>query len=201
MRKKIEISELKNYDKAFFTLGDLAKIFNIKEKSLKVALSRWVKNGKILRIRKNAYQLPDKAYDLRKTAWQFYPPCYLSFESALSEYGILSQIPYITAFATANKSKKMTFGQEEVEFRQIKKGLFFGYKAQNGLFAALPEKALADQIYFVSRGLANLNFKELDLSDVSLGKFKSFIKLYPEPAQILAKNLEPYFGKTAITIK
>jgi len=201
MRKKIEISELKNYDKAFFTLGDLAKIFNIKVGSLKVALSRWARSGKILRIRKNVYQLPDKVYDLKKIAWQLYPPCYLSFESALSGYGILSQIPYIITFATTNKSKKIALGREEIEFRQIKKDLFFGYKMENGLFAALPEKALADQIYFVSRGLANLNFKELDLSDVSLGKFKSFIKLYPEPAQILAKNIEPYFGKTAITIK
>ena len=201
MRKKIEIDKLKNYNKTFFTLNDLAIIFGAKEKSLKVALSRLVKNGKILRIRKNVYQLPDKVYDLRKTAWQLYPPCYLSFESALNECGILSQIPYIITFATTNKSKKMTLGQQEVEFRQIKKDLFFGYKMQNGLFAAFPEKALADQIYFVSRGLANLNFKELDLDDISPRKFKSFIKLYPKPAQILAKNLEPYFGKTAITIK
>ncbi len=201
MRKKIEIDKLKNYDKAFFALNDLAKIFNIKEDSLKVALNRWVKNGKILRIRKNAYQLPDKVYDLRKTAWQFYQPCYLSFESALSGYGILSQIPYITAFATVNKTKKIKLRQEEVEFRQIKKSLFFGYKTENGLLVALPEKALADQVYFVSRGLANLNFKELDLSDVSLKKFKSFIKFYPKPTQTLAKNLESYFGKTAVTIK
>jgi len=201
MRKKTETSELKNYDKAFFTLSDLMKIFNIKEESLKVALNRWVKSGKIIRLRKNVYQLPDKVYNLRKIAWQLYPPCYLSFESALNECGVLSQIPYIIIFATTNKSKKMTLGQQEVEFRQIKKGLFFGYKMQNGFFAALPEKALADQIYFVSRGLANLNFKELDLSNVSPRKFKSFIKFYPKPARILAKNLEPYFGKTAITIK
>ena len=159
------------------------------KKSLKVALSRLVKNGKILRIRKNVYQLPDKVYDLRKIAWQLYPPCYLSFESALNECGILSQIPYIITFATTNKSKKMTLGREEIEFRQIKKDLFFGYKTQNGLFAAFPEKALADQIYFVSRGLTNLNFKELDLDNVSPRKFKSFIKSYPKPAQILAKNL------------
>ena len=201
MRKKIELSELKNYDKSFFTLSDLTKIFDIKEESLKVTLSRWVKNGKILRIRKNAYQLPDKIYDFRKIAWQLYPPCYLSFESALNEYGILNQIPYIITFATTNKSKKMTLEQEEVEFCQIKKNLFFGYKMQNGLFTALPEKALADQIYFVSRGLANLNFKELDLSGISLRKLKFFIKFYPKPTKILAKNLEPYFGKTAITIK
>jgi predicted transcriptional regulator of viral defense system len=201
MRKKIEIEKLKNYDKAFFGLGDLVKIFNVKEESLKVTLSRWVKNGKILRIRKNAYQLPDKAYDLRKAAWQFYQPCYLSFESALNKYSILSQIPYVNTFATVNKSKKITLGREEVEFRQIKRDLFFGYKTENGLLIALPEKALADQIYFVSRGLANLNFEELDLSNISLKKFKSLIKLYPKPTQILAKNIELYFGKTAVTIK
>ena len=201
MRKKIEIDKLKDYDKTFFTLNDLAVIFGAKEKSLKVALSRWVKNGRILRIRKNVYQLPDKVYDFRKTAWQLYPPCYLSFESALNECGILNQIPYVITFATTNKSKKMTLGQQEIEFRQIKKDLFFGYKTQNDLFVALPEKALADQIYFVSRGLANLNLRELDLSNVSIRKFKSFIKFYPKPTRILTKSIEPYLGKTAITIK
>jgi len=201
MQTKIDLNKLKDYDKAFFTLSDLTKIFNAKEGSLKVALNRWVKSGKIIRIRKNAYQLPNKIYEIRKIAVQLYEPCYLSFESALNEYGILSQIPYTLTFATTNKSRKMTFESQEVEFRQIKKDLFFGYELQNGIFIALPEKALADQIYFVSRGLAVLNFKELDLKNVSWKKFNSFIKRYPKPAQLLAKEIKPYFGKTAVTIK
>lgn len=201
MRTRINIDKIKNYDKTFFTLSDLTKIFNAKEKSLKVTLNRWTKSGKIIRLRKNVYQFPDKIYDVRKIASQLYEPCYLSFESALNECGILSQIPYTLTFATINKSKKIILESREIEFCQIKESLFFGYEFRNGIFIALPEKALADQIYFVSRGLAVLNFKELDLKNVSWKKFNSFIKRYPKSTQLLSKEIKPYFGKTIITIK
>ncbi|MCK4891541.1 MAG: hypothetical protein KAS78_02625 [Candidatus Pacebacteria bacterium] len=201
MRIKIKIDKIKNYNKTFFTLNDLTKIFNVKEESLKVTLNRWVKNGRIIRLRKNVYQFPDKIYDVKKIAFQLYKPCYLSFESVLNEYGILSQIPYTLTFATINKSKKIILKSQKIEFHQIKETLFFGYEFRNGIFLAMPEKALADQIYFVSRGLAVLNFKELDLKNVSWKKFNSFVKCYPKSTQLLAKEIKLYFGKTAITIK
>lgn len=190
MRRKIDIDKLKNYDKAFFTISDLAKIFNAKEEALKVALTRAVKSGKILRLRKNAYQLPDKIYDTRKVAGELYQPCYLSFESALNEYGILSQIPYVLTFATTNKAKKIALGNQRIEYRQVKKDLFFGYKLKNGVFIALPEKALCDQLYFISRGLATLNFKELGLSKIFLKKILFFAQKYPKATQLLIKKIE-----------
>lgn len=191
MRKKIDIEKLKSCKKSFFTLNDLVKIFNIKENSLKVSLNRWVKNGKIARLRKNIYVLPDKISNTKKIAADLYQPCYLSFESALNEYGILSQIPYTSTFATTNRSKKIVLDGQEIEFRQIKKELFFGYELKSDLFVAKPEKALADQLYFISRGLAAANFKELDLSKMPRKKFLSIIKLYPRTTQNLAKNLKP----------
>lgn len=189
MRRKIDIKKLKDYDKEFFTLSDLAKIFNVNRNVLKVALNRGIKSGKITRLRKNAYQLPDKIYDVKKVASELYQPCYLSFESALNEYGILSQIPYVLTFATTNKSKKNALETQEVEYRQVKKDLFFGYELKNGVFIALPEKALCDQLYFISRGLATLNFKELNLSKISLKKVLFFARKYPKATQLLAKKL------------
>lgn len=197
----MDINKLKSCDKSFFSLNDLSKFFSIGRNSLKVSLNRQVKNGKIIRLKKNVYVSPGKIYDIKKIASELYPPCYLSFESALNEYGVLSQIPYALTFATTNKSKRMTLAGQEIEFRQIKKRLFFGYKLEGGLFVAEREKALTDQLYFSSRGLAGLNFKELDLSQVAAKKFLSFVKAYPETTQNLAKELQRYFGKSAITIK
>lgn len=189
MRKKIDIAKLQLFKKSFFTLNDLVKIFNIGKKSLKIALNRWVKNGKILRLRKNAYILPDKISNVKKIASELYQPCYLSFESALNEYGILSQVPYTLTFTTNNKPKKMIIAGQKIEFRQIKKELFFGYELCNGIFIASPEKSLADQLYFISKGLTSLNYGELDLKNISLKKFLSIIKLYPKATQKLIKNL------------
>lgn len=190
MKRKIYFEQLRLFKKSFFTLNDLVKIFNIEKNSLKIALNRWVKNGKILRLRNNTYILPDKISNVKKIASELYQPCYLSFESALNEYGILNQIPYTLAFATINKPKKIRLAGQEIEFRQIKKELFFGYELYNGLFIASPEKSLADQLYFISKGLASLNYGELDLKNISLKKFLSIIKLYPKSTQKIAEILK-----------
>lgn len=193
MKKKIDLEKLRSCQKSFFTLNDLTRIFNTDKDSLKVFLNRQVKKGEIARLRKNAYILPEKISNIRKISFELYQPCYLSFESALNDYGILSQIPYVLTFATTNKSKKIILANQKIEFRQIKKELFSGYRTQNGIFTAESEKALADQIYFISKGLASLNFEELDLSKISLEKLLSIIKVYPKASQRLVRNLEPYF--------
>jgi predicted transcriptional regulator of viral defense system len=125
-----------------------------------------------------------------KIANQLYFPSYLSFESALSRYGILSQIPYTQTFATNKKSKKMILWSTEVEFRQIKTDLFFGYELVDEIYLARPEKALLDQLYMVSRGLASLNLKELDLKNINASIFAQFSREYPQYLQAKIRKIK-----------
>jgi len=80
-------------DKDYFSSSDLQKIFKLPRASLLVTLSRLQKRGEIKRIIKGYYQVADKPINTQKIATQIYQPSYISFESALSRYGGISQVP------------------------------------------------------------------------------------------------------------
>ncbi|MEW6675723.1 MAG: hypothetical protein AB1348_06965 [Nitrospirota bacterium] len=65
---------------------------------------------------------------VEKIAASLYIPNYLSFEFALSRYGVLNLVPYTLTFATTRKTKRLTLEGRDIEFRQIKKDLFWGYE-------------------------------------------------------------------------
>ena len=183
------LKKIKKLDKCYYTLSDFLKIYSGKKNCLKVLLCRLTKKGKLLRIKRDIYIAPEKISEIKKIANQLYSPSYLSFESALSLWGILSQVPYILTFATPLKSKKYIFLKNTIiEYRQIKKDLFFGYFLKNNLYIAFPEKALLDTFYFASLGKLEINFKELDLSKIQKKKISDWIKKYPLKTKNLAQK-------------
>jgi predicted transcriptional regulator of viral defense system len=193
------IKKLMAFQKSYFTVGDLEKILGLKRESLYVTLSRLTKSGILLRLRKNAYTLFTQIHDAEKAANELYYPCYLSFEKALSLYGILSQVPYTYTFATMKPSKKMKIGNVEVEYSHIKEDLFFGYILKNGKNIALPEKALLDELYLVSRGLRTVNIEELDLKEIDKKRLEEFAEKYPPYIGDLLSETKKYIGTTPIT--
>lgn len=199
---KLEIlRSLEAFRKSFFTSTDLQKVLGQKRASLFVTCHRLVKDGILFRLKKDVYTLRDSPSDIQKIANQLVVPSYLSFESALAHYGILNQIPYTATFATKRKSKRMRLGQQEIEFHQMRALLFWGYQLEGGLAIAVPEKALLDQLYFVSRGLSSLDAGELNLHEVSKKKFFSWAKKFPLPTQMLARKLADRFGTISVTVQ
>lgn len=185
------IAKLKELGKPYFTVADLEKILGLKRKSLYVALNRLVQSGLLVRLRRNIYTLFTEDIDYEKIANELYFPSYLSFETALTRYGIFSQIPYTISFATTRSSRKITLGEVEVEYRHLKQDLFFGYNLEHGKYIATPEKALLDEVYFVSRGKVKVNLDELDLSEVDENLLEEYAKEYPN----YTKNLLGKVGK------
>lgn len=185
------IKKLQSLDKDYFTVADMQKVTNLSRASLKVALSRLTKRGVLTRIKRGVYQLTLSPVDVLKAANQLYYPSYLSFESALSRYGILSQIPYTQTFATTRRGKKVILWGTEVEFRQLKKELFFGYKMEDGIYIAEPEKALLDQLYMVSRGKGRLDVEELDLKEIDVKLLKEYSERFPSYVKKRLKGVRP----------
>lgn len=173
------IKTLSSLDKGYFTTADFERITGLGRESLKVALHRLVKKGLLTKIKRGVYQLSFNPVDVKKIANQLYYPSYLSFESALSQYGILSQIPYTQTFATPKRSKKVTLWKTEIDYRQLQKKLFFGYVLSNDIYIAEPEKALLDQLYLVSRGKTTLNIEELDLTRIDQKKLVNYAQKFP----------------------
>lgn len=191
-RKKTQIDilkKLKALEKPYFTIADLEKLFGLKRESLYVTLNRLVERGILRRLKRGIYEVIFSEGQIEEIANQLYWPSYLSFESALSRYGIMNQIPYTLTFATPKKSKKTVLGDREIEYRQIKKDLFFGYKKEGRIFIAEPEKALLDQIYLFSLGKALANFEEWDFSQLDRKKVLKFLEPYSKRTKQIVHSI------------
>ena len=195
------IKKLTGFNKSYFTVADLEKVLDLKRNSLYVTLNRMVKSGVLVRLGKNIYLLFTESVDIEKIANELYFPSYLSFEQALSQYGILSQIPYVHTFVTIRPTKKMVIAGVAVEYSHLKKELFWGYTLKNGKYIAEKEKALLDQLYIVSMGKRNVDIKELDLRDIDKEKLEEYAKKFPVIINPLLDQVKKYVGTTPITLE
>lgn len=195
------IKKLTGFHKSYFTLSDLEKVLSLKRESLYVTLNRLVKSGVLVRLGKNIYSPFTQAFDREKIANELYFPSYLSFEQALSHYGILSQIPYTQTFATIRPTKRIVIANVAVEYSHIKKELFFGYTLKNGKYIAEKEKALLDQLYMVSMGKRRIDIGELDLRDIDKNKLEEYAQKFPAFITPLLNQARKYIGTTPVTLE
>lgn len=195
------IKKLRGFNKPYFTVADLEKVLDLKRDSLYVTLNRLVKSGVLVRLAKNVYSLFTEPVDVDRIANELYFPSYLSFENALSQYGVLSQIPYTRTFATSRPTKKMVIAGIAVEFSHLKKELFFGYSLRNGKYVAEQEKALLDQLYMVSMGKRGIEITELDLKGIDKAKLEEHAKKFPVQIKPLLDQVKKYLGTTPITLE
>jgi len=174
------LQSLRKTGKLYFNIQDLGKISGCSTDSLYVILNRLVKRNELIRLCPGIYILPEKIADIEIIANLIYYPSYLSFDSALAKYGLISQIPYTFSFATIRKTKSITLLDYNVEYRMINKSYFSGYKKiKNGLFIASPEKALVDMIYIASFGKTYFDFKSIFLTKIDLKKLNRLLSGYP----------------------
>ena len=182
--KAIElIKGLERLNSPFYSISDIEKITGLSRKSLYVTIKRLVDRGILERIGAGIYRPFTAKAQIEKIAASLYMPNYLSFESVLSRYGILTLIPYTITFTTTRKTKRFTIEGRDIEFRQIKKDLFWGYEMKGGIYIAKPEKAFLDLLYLVSRGIGSLDLDELYIKRISMVALKEFSKRFPKYTQ------------------
>jgi len=161
----------------FFDIVDAGKIFGTKkEKTLYEILQRLEKAGVIQRLIKGKYQFLFKEGSDFERANFLVEPSYISLESALSFYGILSQFPYTVTSITTLKSKKIICQKKEYEFSHLEKKYFFGFEKKEKFLIATPEKALIDELYFMAKKLRRIHLEDLALNKINKKKFKNLSK-------------------------
>ena len=193
--KGIEVfRKLKEMGKGFYTVADLEKITGLKKNSLYVSLKRWVEMGLLERVAQGIYVPAGERVEMEKIAMELYPPCYVSFESALFKYGVLNQMPFTLTLATTRKTRRFRIYGREVEFRKLKEDLFFGFEEIKGVYYALPEKAFLDLIYFYIMGKAFCDFDEMDFRKLNREKLLSLATSFPQRVREFVKNELPYSG-------
>lgn len=195
------LQTLKGFNKSYFIVADLEKILGMSRNVLYVTLNRLVKNRVLIRLKRGVYQPELQNLELEKTANELYYPSYLSFESALSRYGILNQIPYSLTFATTKTTKQQSLAGREVEYRQLKDGLFFGYNLAEGIYIAEPEKAVLDQLYLISKGMNASDTSEWSLVGLDKKKLLKYSEKFPPAVRKTVKGLVPRIGKYVTTLE
>jgi predicted transcriptional regulator of viral defense system len=144
-------------------------------KSLSVQLSRWVRSGKLIQLRRGVYLLPPH---LRRApappetiANLLVTPSYVSLERALSLHGLIPEaVPLVQSVTTARGADFAT-PAGDFEFRHVDPRLFFGFAempvAEGRALVALPEKALLDRLYLARGSFSRERLRELRLQDLA----------------------------------
>jgi len=118
-------------------------------------------------VKPGVYYLNDSPPTTYQIAQILVPQSYISLETALNHYGILSQFPIMITSVTPTKTKQ--FDRDiAYSYSHISPQLFHSYSNIDGALMATPEKALIDYLYLASKGLRNLNIEEFDLSMIKL---------------------------------
>ena len=164
-----------------FSYDEIFKIFDVSsETAVKALLSR-LKKAKIIEplVRKKYLFLFTSQWpDVFQVANYLYPPSYISLESALSFYGIISQFPYMVTSITVNKARSFDVWEKEFAYAQIKPEYYRDYSNENGILIASKVKAVFDFLYLAykgGRGKGNLSLMNFSRDLVTKKEVRDYI--------------------------
>lgn len=162
--------------------NDIIKLEFSKYSNKNTKISREIKNGNLIKIINGLYET-DPHINGYLLAGSIYGPSYLSFDFALSYYGLIPE--KVTAFtcATFGKKKKKSYKNQFGTFlyRDVPANVYplgINIIEENGYFyqIAIPEKSLCDKLYTLSP-IKNMNelhsvlCNDLRIDMNELGKF------------------------------
>lgn len=172
------IQKINNIPQSYFSLNDLRKISHLNDNSLKVAINRLVKSGQLFKLGHKFY-----TQNVSKIAWpqlacKIYQPSYLSFEYALGIHNILSQRPIHLTSATTKRTKQVDIYDKTIFYHHLRPALFWGYKKEDNILLAEPEKAFLDLAYLSLNGYAKFDPLEMNLELLNKIKLKRYLKRF-----------------------
>lgn len=173
--------------KTIFSTKDVALLWGEKtEASVRVRLSQYVKNGKLIRVHRGIYA-KDKNYDRFELATRIYTPSYVSFETVLTRTGINFQY-YSNIFVASYVTREIEADGQKISFVKMKDYVLsntIGIEHTNDVATATKERAFLDRIY-VSK---DYHFDHLDVLD--WGKVFEILPIYRNKR--MDKKVNEYF--------
>lgn len=176
-------------DRPFFETRELVAMFDEPKGQVQARLSRWVANGRLLRLRRGRYVLaPEYA---RRQPSEFHisnyllRPSYVSLHSALDFHGLIPEAVRLIQALTPKHGGEWNTPLGTFRYHSIRMDRFFGYRryparivpgsaapatVNDAFLMALPEKALLDVIYvgpspWSRARVAEMRFQDLEALD------------------------------------
>ena len=147
--------------KTVFSVKDIALLWGEQaEAAVRVRLSQYVKNGKLIRVHRGIYA-KDNNYDRFELATRIYTPSYVSFETVLTRTGVNFQY-YGNIFVASYVTREIEADGQKISFVKMKDYVLsntIGIEHTNDVATATKERAFLDRIY-VSK---DYHFDHLDV--------------------------------------
>jgi len=170
------IMAFKKQNISLFTISDFARLFDLKNNNtLYKKIQRLEKQKIIKKIINGKYLFLMSHVDEFTIASFIMNPSYISLESALSFYGIMTGFSYSITSISTKPPKMLIIDEKEYSYSHINPSLFWGYEKNGQFLIADKEKALLDYYYFSLKGLRNpLDFDEIDKTQIDKAKLSSY---------------------------
>jgi predicted transcriptional regulator of viral defense system len=140
---------------AVIQVDDYARRYSLSRRAVNAALRRQEAKGLVERVSNKVY-INKLARDFtpRDLLSTLRPDSYVSLDSALSDFGVTTQVPYTLTCVSSKYVRNIKTKTMQITFRRLKKDLYWGFtrkKTRYGSYnLAEPEKALLDWIHFKS---------------------------------------------------
>lgn len=173
----------------FYKTADLIRWSGLAPNSCRVTLARLVKKGLLIKVGKEFFGSALVPFSVEEAICQSYLPSYISCETVLSRHGVIDQMPYVYTAVTTRRNKQGNVGKTEVNYKHLRRNLFWGYLPEGEAFIAEPEKALLDWIYLRSGKETKLSLDEIHWEEVDREKLKSYSTKFPRDVQKEVRKL------------
>ena len=190
----MKLQELNRIERLYFSYEEIARTFGISLASARVTASRYVRQGLLLRMKKNVY--------IRREVWNAagieekfllanlgQVPSYISLMTALEYYEITTQVQRNFFESVAIKrTKEINLNGSLFRYTKVANSLYFGFKKEKDFFIATPEKALLDAFYLMSYGRYSIDISALDASKLDRDEVKRLSMRFPLRTQNMLRK-------------
>lgn len=125
-----------------FTIHEASKLLGKPHKYTSLILSR---SDKLRRVERGVYFI--KGADIYEIASNIARPSYVSMFSAISYYGVTTQLPVRMSVMAVSRHRQVSAEGYRIEFTTLKRERFFGYARAGNAYIATLEKAFVDSLY------------------------------------------------------
>ena len=191
----MKIKRLNQIKPLLFSVKDLAEALRISQASAKLTCHRYACEGIFLRLKRGLYILAENWKKLEETdkfqvANRLQVPSYISFTTALSYYGVTTQITREFYESTALvRTAGFEIKDSVFQYRKFQKKLYFGFVKKEDFFIATPEKALCDALYLASFSRYRLDMSAIDRGKLNFKKLEKISKPFPEKTRITLRKI------------
>ena len=195
----MDYKRLLEIEKLYFSHEDVAGLLAIKRESAAVLCARYVKKGLLTRLKRDLYVRTETfahlgITDLYRIANLLQVPSYISLMTALSHYGVTSQVQRgFVESVSMKRTKAFEGGGIAFRYLKVSRALYGGFVKDQGAFIASREKAMIDSIYLASMGRYPLDVASLDLSKLDRKKLVRLAANHPPKTR---KFLERMYEET-----